>query len=148
MRTETIKIYSFDELSEEAKENALEYQRYNQEYFWGYEAIKSAEAFAKLIGLEIIDYQIDWLNPNASYFKYDETNINKDLHIHIETELTGFYTDSVILRAWNETKSINQTLDKLIWECCADYEEQLTDDSIEDYLLNNSYEFLEDGTIY
>jgi len=148
MRTETIKIYSFDELSEEAKENALEYQRYNQDYYWGYEAIKSAEAFAKLIGLEIIGYQIDWLNPNASYFKYDETNINKDLHIHIETELTGFHTDYAILRAWNETKSINQTLDKLLWECCADYEEQLTDDSLEDYLINNCYEFLEDGTIY
>jgi hypothetical protein len=148
MRTETIKIYSFDELSDKAKKNALKYQRYNQDYFWGYEAIKSAEAFAKLIGLKIIGYQIDWLNPHESYFKYDETNINKDMHIHIETELTGFYTDYAILRAWNQTKSINQTFDKLLWECCADYEEQLTDDSIEDYLINNCYEFLEDGTIY
>jgi hypothetical protein len=148
MRQKTINIYTFNELSKEAKENALKYQRENQHYSWGYEAIKSLEAFAELIGLKITNYNIDWLNPYSSYFKYDDTNINKDLYINIETELTGFFTDYEIIRAWNETKSINQTLDKLLWVCCADYEEQLTEDSIEDYLIANDYEFLEDGTIY
>eukprot|EP00914_Ancora_sagittata_P035033 GHVO01070680.1.p1 GENE.GHVO01070680.1~~GHVO01070680.1.p1 ORF type:complete len:149 (-),score=5.28 GHVO01070680.1:213-659(-) len=148
MRTETIKIYSFDELSKEAKENALEYQRENWHYSWGYEAIKSLEAFAKLIGLKINNYQIDWLNPQTSYFKYDDTNINKDFYLHAETELTGYAMDYVILRAWNETKSINETLNRFLWNCCADYEEQLTDESIEEYLDHNDYEFTEDGTIY
>jgi hypothetical protein len=148
MRQKVINIYSFDDLSKEAKENALRYERENQHYFWDYEAIKSVEAFAQLIGVKITNYNIDWLNPNASYFKCDDTNINKDLYINIETELTGFFTDYEIIRAWNETKSINQTLDKFLWSCCADYEEQLTDDSIEDYLIANDCEFLEDGTIY
>ena len=148
MRTEIIKIYSFDELSKEAKENALKYQRENQQYSWGWEAIRSIEAFAQLINVKITNYSIDWLNPNESYFKYDDTNINKDLYIDVETELTGFFTDHTILRAWNETKSINQTLNKLLWVCCADYEEQLTNESIEDFLTANDYEFLKDGTIY
>ena len=148
MRTEIIKIYSFDELSKEAKENALQYQRENQHYFLGWEAMRSVEAFAQLIGVKITNYNIDWLNPNASYFKYDDTNINKDLYINIETELTGFFTDHEIIRAWNETKSINQTLDKFLWICCADYEEQLTNESIEEHLIANNYEFTEDGAIY
>ena len=148
MRTETIKIYSFDELSTEAKENALQYQRHNQYYFWGYEAIKSVEAFAELIGVKITDYNIDWLSPNTSYFKYDETNINKELYIDINTELTGYCMDYTLLKAWNETKSVNQTLNKLLWQCCADYEEQLTEENIEEYFENNNYEFLENGDIY
>jgi hypothetical protein len=148
MRTETIKIYSFDELNIKAQNNALEYQRENQEYFLGWEAMRSVEAFAQLIGVKITNYNVDWLSPYKSYFKYDDTNINKDLYIDIETELTGFFTDYTIIREWNATKSIEKTFQKLLWECCADYEEQLTDESIEDYLTNNCYEFTEDGTIY
>ena len=148
MRQKVINIYSFDELSEEAKENALQYQRHNQHYFWNYEAIKSVKAFAELIGLKITNYSIDWLSPEQSFFKYDETNINKDLYIDINTELTGYCMDYTLIKAWNETKSINQTLNKLLWECCADYEEQLTNQSIEDHLIANNYEFLKDGTIY
>ena len=57
--------------------------------------------------------------------------------------------DYTLIKAWNETKSINQTLNKLLWECCADYEEQLTEENIEEYFENaNNYEFLENGTIY
>jgi hypothetical protein len=148
MRTEIIEIYSFDELSKEAKENALQYQRQNMEYFWGWEAIKSLEKFAELVGVKITNYQIDWLDPHNSYFKYDETNINKNLYIDINTELTGYHMDYTILRYWNESRSIEQTFQKLLWECCAEYEEQLTDENIEEYFENNNYEFTEKGDIY
>ena len=148
MRQKVINIYSFNELSNGAKLNALNYQRENWHYLWGWEAIRSVEAFATLIGVKITNYNIDWLNPKQSYFKYDDTNINKDLYIDIETELTGVFTDHEIIRAWNETKSVNQTLDKFLWICCADYEEQLTNESIEEHLIANNYEFLECGTIY
>jgi hypothetical protein len=148
MRQKVINIYSFDELSKEAKENALKHQRYNQEYFWGWEAIKSVEAFAQLIGVKITNYNIDWLSPNTSYFKYDDTNINKELYIDVNTELTGYCMDYTLLKAWNETKSVNQTLNKLLWQCCADYEEQLTEENIEEYFENNNYEFIENGEIY
>ena len=148
MRQKVTNIYSFNELSKEAKENALQYQRENWHYSWGYEAIKSLEAFAELIGLKITDYSIDWLSPYTSYFKYDDTNINKDFYLHAETELTGYAMDYSILRAWNETKSINETLNRFLSACCADYEEQLTDESIEEHFFANNYEFLECGTIY
>ena len=148
MRTETIKIFSFDELNIKAQNNALQYQKENQEYFFGYEAIKSFEALARIVNVKIINYQIDWLDPHNSFLKHDDTNIIKNSAFDINAELTGFFTDYSIVREWNATRSIERTFQKLLWDCCADYEEQLTDDSIEDYLINNSYEFLEDGSIY
>lgn len=144
----TINIYSFDELSKEAKQSAIEYQRQRQDFFWADESVESLEAFAELIGLDIPSWEIDWLNPRLSNIQYDDTHLKKDLNIPMDTELTGYCLDYTLFREWNYTKSVKETLEKFLWICCADYEEQLTDDSIGDYLMSNSYQFLEDGRIY
>ncbi len=56
MRTKTINCYTFDELSDKAKDNV----KYNlcTEYVWMHEAIESLKAFANEIGITITNYSI------------------------------------------------------------------------------------------
>jgi hypothetical protein len=60
MRTKTIKIYSFNELSEEAKENALrEYRDNNTEIFWESETLESLKGlFENCNGVSLKDYSL------------------------------------------------------------------------------------------
>lgn len=73
MRTKTINIYSFDELSEEAKEKAIEYYRErNTEIFWMDETIESLkELFKNCDGISLKDYS---LGEYQSWIKVDFTN--------------------------------------------------------------------------
>lgn len=79
MRTETINIYKFDELSDEAKEKAIEqYKERHNSYAWSDEWIDSLRAFAKAIDIRLRNWQIspysyssiDW-EFNCS-FEFDE----------------------------------------------------------------------------
>ena len=59
MRTEQIQIYTFDELSESAKQSAIQdYREGNTEYFWLDEWVDSLKKFADVTGIKIDDYGI------------------------------------------------------------------------------------------
>ena len=60
MKQITIDVYTFDKLSESAKQKAIEKNAYNSEYFWGNDAIKSLEKFAEHFNCELKNYSIDW----------------------------------------------------------------------------------------
>ena len=61
MKTRTINVYSFQELSDEAQEHAIDHFRNSDEgYFWGDECIKSIEGFLKHFGGRVTNYSIDW----------------------------------------------------------------------------------------
>jgi len=64
MRTKILKIYSFNELSEEAKEKALQDYRDNQtEIFWIDEIVKSLKAlFENCSGITLKDYSLGEYN--------------------------------------------------------------------------------------
>lgn len=75
MYTKTISIYSFDELSEEAKEKALnEYRKGITEIFWMYEIVESLKGlFEKCHGVTLKDWSLgdcqSWLRVS---FDHDE----------------------------------------------------------------------------
>jgi len=73
MKTKTINIYSFDELSEEAKEKALQdYKERNTEIFWMDETIESLEGlFKNCDGISLKDYSLGEYN---SWIRVDFTN--------------------------------------------------------------------------
>lgn len=71
MRTIRIKLYKFSELGKEAKEKALENWRYNNEYFWADDAIKSLEKFAEHFDSKLKDYSIDWNNAHGCSVKFE-----------------------------------------------------------------------------
>jgi hypothetical protein len=59
MRQETINIYTFDELTDDAKEKVIEWYRENQEFFWIDESIESLKALCDLFsGVSIKDYSL------------------------------------------------------------------------------------------
>jgi hypothetical protein len=64
MRTKTIKIYSFDELSDSAKENAIEnYRNKNHDIFWADETLDSLKGlFETCSGVSLKDYSLGECN--------------------------------------------------------------------------------------
>jgi len=73
MKTKTINIYSFDELSEEAKEKAIEdYRERNTEIFWMDETVESLKGlFEYCNNIYLKDYS---LGEYQSYIRVDFTN--------------------------------------------------------------------------
>jgi len=73
MKTKTINIYSFNELSEEAKEKALQdYREEQTEIFWIDETIESLKGlFKNCDGISLKDYS---LGEYQSWLKVDFTN--------------------------------------------------------------------------
>lgn len=67
MKTKTINIYEFSELSEEAKENAIEEWRntnYGNEFFWQREVEASLDKFCSIFSIDyrLIDYEEPYRN--------------------------------------------------------------------------------------
>lgn len=59
MRTETIEIYTFEELDDAAKEKAISnYRASRHEYAWPEEWMDSLKAFAETIGVKLTDWSI------------------------------------------------------------------------------------------
>lgn len=73
MKKHTITTYSFSELSEEAKENALNnWIENNQEIFWQYEILESLKSlFDTCYGVSLYDYSLglnnSWLSISCDY---------------------------------------------------------------------------------
>lgn len=75
MRTQTIKIYKFNELSKKAKEYAIEqYRNKNSEIFWADETIESLKSlFNACNGVKLKDYSLGEYNSSLEVeFSYDE----------------------------------------------------------------------------
>lgn len=62
MRTISVNIYSFDELSKKAKEKALEHFRNSDIYFWSIENEKTLEEFAKVFPVNIKEWEYGYRN--------------------------------------------------------------------------------------
>ncbi|MGD2065632.1 MAG: hypothetical protein PVI43_00500 [Candidatus Bathyarchaeota archaeon] len=96
MRTETITIYSFEELSEEAQQKAIEnWRAQGFEYTGGDEYRDSLNKFCDLIGVRVKDYYIClWGN---SYINIDIPDYFEEIE---NTELTGLRLRTWIINNW------------------------------------------------
>ena len=67
MKTIKINLFSFDELSNEAQQNAYEnWLNTEREFFWGEEAIGSIKHSLDHFGFDLYDYSIDYSCANQS----------------------------------------------------------------------------------
>ena len=75
MRTECKTIFKINELTDEAKEKALQKWCERHEFHWGNEVVDTLEKGAELFGFKLKNYCIDYTNSNGSYvseqFRYD-----------------------------------------------------------------------------
>ena len=81
MRIKETKLFHFSELSDEAKENAIEnYQQTIDEYFWADDGIDSLKEFCKQFDIDLKDYFLDCGGCGNSHidFNADTYDFNAD----------------------------------------------------------------------
>jgi hypothetical protein len=142
MRTKTINCYTFDELSDKAKEN-VKYNYMCTEYVWMSEAIKSLEAFANEIGITITDYSIDAGSSARSYIRWNGTPHSR----FIPQDLTGYSMDFSLTKTWNNTRDVDECFEELLSDIQTDYEYQFEDEWVIEMCEANEYEFDEKGNL-
>ena len=155
MRTQTINIYTFDELSDMAKEKARDWYRDSMEYFWWNESLDSIKAFADTFRVSIKDYSIGLYD--HSYIDTDAENANfrglKLKNVDREAMPTGYGLDCALWQTFHDEfkrtgdalRAFNKAIDAAVAEIVADIEYQYTDESVDENILINEYEFLENG---
>ena len=141
MRTKTINCYTFDELSDEAKDNVKD--NLCTEYVWMNEAIESLKAFADEIGVTITNYSIDAGCSAHSYIRWQGTPHSK----FIPQSLTGYCMDYSLTKTWNKTRDVDECFEELLSDIQKDYEYQFEDEYVIEMCEANGYEFDEQGNL-
>ena len=160
MRTVETAVYQFEELSDEAKESAREWFKGSGFSFaWVDESVASIEAFCERFGVRLRAYRCV---PNERPF-HITTDADNDcfrgLHLnqfdrgHMPT---GYALDCALWQTfvdeWQRTGSARTAftlaLEAAFKEWRADLEYQLTDESVDDNIIANGYEFTSDGARY
>lgn len=153
----TINVYQFAELSEAAKEKAVQqYRSSGFDYAWQDESRDSLKAFCNLFNVKVIDYSIGtWGN---SYIKTNAGNNhfrgwNKAKVNAIPEFLTGYCLDCAFVDAFKREfektgdalYSFNEAIGAGLSDWIKDMEWQESDECIAEFLTANDYQFLENG---
>lgn len=72
MKNISITLYSFNELSDNAKENIISTWRYNDEYFWSKENDESLKEFCNLFNINVTGYDYGYHNYINAKFNLDD----------------------------------------------------------------------------
>jgi hypothetical protein len=155
MRTETIEVFQFDELSDDAKEKARYWSRSNVDFFWCEEGIDSIKTFCNHFGVRLTTWNVaPYANPDysAEYFNSHFRGMKlKDFKRDYMP--TGYCLDYDLWMTFYDqfkaTGSAKKAFDDALWKGFIglrnDMEFQLSDEYIDEHLIINEYEFTEDG---
>ena len=204
MRTIETKVYRYDELSSEAKENARNYLRDklagNRIDADAYDYRDTLAEIEKIFRIKVRDWSVDGYSP--TYFRFDFVNLDEDIENepkfllrylnryvlpcidcrktyyaknHYENHkkrksrilsypvydfcITGAWTDCAVDDALNNIKEsimrgksarefVSDMLDNFFKQWNKDCEYADSDESIEEEIMCNEYEFLENGKPY
>lgn len=154
MRTIEKTIFTFDELSESAKENAREWYRRGLEYPWFNEARDSLRAFCDEFGVEVLDYSIGdhryYVRTNAVPNTFRGLKLSQ---FDREAMPTGFCFDCDLRytfadewkRTGNPRFAFGAALDAFCEAVMRDVDYQFSDEAVDESILANGYEFDENG---
>lgn len=177
METVEIKVYSFDELPEEAKEKALLDYACAVPYFWGNDAIKSIQTLAEKFNSRLSYYSIDWLEKHRSSWSFEVPHYMDDiteqelkeiidslgtfdketLKGHGDCVLTGYCADEDAIDGLRKAyfqgerdikELLMSAMDSLFDSCQSDYEYQLSEKGYSEHCETNGYRFTEDGELF
>lgn len=162
MRTETIKIYQYQELDSSAQARARDYFAINMEYPWFNESIDSVKCFCDLFGVKIEDHRIDPEDYRGSFIKTNADNSNfrgftlKDAKKLLDTngngyciyfDLVGYFIEEMQVKG-SALAGFKDALNRIICVIEADIEYQYSREAIEEMIEANEYEFLEAGDLH
>ena len=153
-----VKIYSFEELSEDAKDTARDWFRQGLDYPWFDESMSSIRAFVKHFGGEVLDWSVG--ERGRDYVKTDVGPNNfrglKLKDFKPDYMPTGYCIDcdlwGTFHKEWKRTGdpaySFQQAIESALSAIASDVEYQYTDECIDETLKMNSYQFTENGRIW
>lgn len=172
MRTIKVKVYKFDELSDDAKQRAMDKYCYTDTYAWGDDAMNSLKKFLEHFDCDLKDWQIDFMEPHRNDIRIVYPELEEDeIHERIEAlgkynpetlkgtgecKLTGYCEDESLADgiriAWHRGE---RDLQELIecgiaeWEKSvkSDCEYQFSQEAYAEFCDINGYEFTEDGSM-
>lgn len=173
MKTITVKVYSFGELNEKAKERAKYDYMGLFGYNWDNDAIKSLKALAEHFDGELKDYEIDFFNSSYSSARFimPEWMSKQEFKAKLsklgsynkrtgkgngDCVLTGVCFDEDAIDGFrqayrNGAKSLDEMMQSAFrsWlkACQADCKGFYSDDEFSEHCDANKYLFLEDGEI-
>jgi hypothetical protein len=157
MEVVEIKIYSFEELDDDAKERAREWWRNGLDYPWFSESIDSIRVFAKHFGVSLMDWEI---GGGRNYIKTDATNDNfrgvRLADINPDFMPTGYCLDADLWETfYDEFKktgdakyAFEQALEAALCAIQRDIEYQYSNEAVDESLRFNEYQFTDDGRIW
>jgi hypothetical protein len=155
MRTIEQTIYTFEELTEDAKEKARAWYRQGIDYPWWDEVKDSLTAFCDGFNIKVLDYSMG--DARREYIKTDATNANfrgfKLKDFDREEMPTGFCFDCDLRytfadefkRYGSALGAFNEALEAFLRSVRNDVEYQYTDEAVDESIQCNGYEFTEDG---
>lgn len=91
MREKIIKLYKFDELSDEAKERARNWYREGNEFGWFGECHDSIKAFEKALPIKIRDYELGGYRPSSVSFSVTDDNVVELKGLRLRTWLINHF---------------------------------------------------------
>ena len=159
MKTVQIDIFTFDELSEQAKEKAREWWRGDcYPLAWSDESIGSIKTFCEHFGIRLKDWEI---GPYAcpSYSTDAENYHFRGLRLsQLDREAmpTGYCLDATLWITFydhfKKTGDAKGAFDAALWEAFNEWREdmewQLSDECVDDLLMANEYRFTESGRFW
>jgi hypothetical protein len=158
MKTATINLYTFAELSDKAKERARDWYRQGIDYPWHAENMASVKAFCDDFGVSVNDWRLG--DYGYSFISTDAENANfrglKLRNVNKDKMPTGFWMDCTLYgtfyRHFEKTgdalAAFNHAIDAAVENICRDIECHYEDETIDEMLTINEYDFTEDGKIY
>jgi hypothetical protein len=157
MRTEKINVYTFNELSDDAKRVARDWWLRDYDYTSHGEVVESIKAFCKRFGVRLVDWEIEGYSPFHFKLQFpDELVMVSPNDIDPDEMPTGYYIDSTLSHAFLDALNRGDDIEAAIraavhaamrdWQ--ADIQYQMSDECVDDLLEANGYEFTESGDLF
>lgn len=167
MRTIEITLYQYSELNEQAQQRAIEEMKQasfdaGSESDWN-DANETIRRIKELAGVDL-DIQFSSQGPYVKW-GYDKTHETKltdqqqfeNLRKSVKNSMTYTWADDMMIDTFDEAKFdrrrryIDNVGDVLLKFCTKVYWSTLgylDEDSVREYIVNNQFEFTEDGRLY
>lgn len=160
MRTATLSIYKFSELSDTAKEAAIEHARENNWFgnAWDDESRQSIQTFCEHFNITLKDWSVGAYSP--IYYTHNAENKHfrglKLRDISPDNCPTGYCLDftlwgtfhQVFKKTGDAKLAFDAAIDEAFKDWRNDMESQLSNEYISEHLEINEYEFTEQGEFW
>ena len=158
MKQITINAYSFNELSDKAKDKARDYYYQNIGYYWGDEHLEGVKRFLELFNIRLVnwaydEYRCDFMTDinDCKFQGFSKKRVNA----LIKSFNVSYCADETLVMAFNESYSEHGSIKLAIEEALRQSEIDLkndiahhyTDESMADFFEANDYFFTQGGKI-